>query len=568
MDPARSAAPEAMSGGATATDQVVAFQCNICGAPCTSQLSGLEREARTCNACGSTVRWRAVVYLLSLELLGRGVPLPEFPENPNVRGVGLSDWEGYAIPLAEKLGYTNTFYHQEPYPNITADAPLLEGVNDFVIASDVFEHLPPPVDVAFRNVAKLLKSDGFIVFTAPYGLDAETIEYFPELWKYDLSERGGSSVLRNVTRDGRVQEFTDLVFHGGGGSTLEMRIFSEEAIIRELRGAGFGNVQVLRDAVPEYGIYWKFPFSLPITARKQGGPDGVQHVVAPQSQAPAVRLSGDPVANPRQTISPISRLDIAAMRERGLAFSAELEQKKATLDVDFDWYPYSTLNNLVVLDQLLTGDRRRFGELIREGPVLDIGTADGDLAFFLDTLGVSVHAIDHAPTNFNGLQAARRLKDELSSSVEIYDTDLDAQWELPEEHYRFVFFLGTLYHLKNPYYALELLARAVDYCALSTRVARFSPAKDVDFSHQPIAYLLDAYEANNDPTNFWIFSEFGLRRLISRTGWEIEDYQTFGNTVSSDPASSEGDERVFCLLRSRRALSSDHGLGDSGLDSG
>jgi tRNA (mo5U34)-methyltransferase len=551
--------PITVSG--TLSDEAVAFQCNICGARSVSQLSDLDREARSCSACGSTVRWRAVVYLLSLELFGKGIPLAEFPEAPNVRGVGLSDWEGYAIPLAQRLSYTNTFYHQEPYLDMTVGDPSLEGVNDFVIASDVFEHLPPPVGVAFRNLAKLLKSDGFVVFTAPYSLDADTVEHFPELWTYELSERGENCVLRNVTRDGRIQEFTDLIFHGGAGSTLEMRIFSEEAIIRELRTAGFDDVRVFQDAVPEYGIHWKFPFSLPIVARTKGSGNEPAAAIR-QVQKPRVDVFEAPVTERQDYPSPVSALDIATMRDQGLAFASELDKKKAMLDVDFGWYPYSTLNNLVILEQLLTGERRRFGDLIRQGPVLDIGTADGDLAFFLDTLGVSVHAIDHAPTNFNGLRGARRLKDELSSSIEIYDTDLDAQWELPEKHYDFVFFLGTLYHLKNPYYALEALAGVANYCALSTRVARFNPARDVDFSRQPIAYLLEPYEANNDPTNYWIFSELGLQRMISRTGWEIDDYRTFGNTADSDPATSEGDERAFCLLRSRGALRSNEGVGD------
>jgi len=67
-----------------------------------------------------------------------------------------------------------------------------------------------------------------------------------------------------------------------------------------------------------------------------------------------------------------------------------------------------------------------------------------------------------------------------------------------------------------------------------------------------VAYLLDAREANNDPTNHWIFSDGGLRRLLRKTGWEICDYGTAGNRVDSDPVTWQGDERAFCLLKSRK----------------
>lgn len=66
-----------------------------------------------------------------------------------------------------------------------------------------------------------------------------------------------------------------------------------------------------------------------------------------------------------------------------------------------------------------------------------------------------------------------------------------------------------------------------------------------------MAYLLDERESNNDSTNYWIFSDAGFRRILKRTGWEIRDYITVGNTANSDPATQEGDERAFCLAESR-----------------
>lgn len=216
------------------------------------------------------------------------------------------------------------------------------------------------------------------------------------------------------------------------------------------------------------------------------------------------------------------------------------------------WYPYSTLRNVAVLEELCSKAHFNFLELCRGtyGKVADIGTADGDLAFFLEKLGLSVDAIDNEYTNFNRLDGARNLKRALKSSVGILSLDLNSQFTLPAQKYDAIFFLGTLYHLKNPFFLLESLARITKYCFLSTRIARQTADGSLLASH-PVAYLLDPRECNNDDTNFWIFSDQGLKRLIDRTGWNLLSYLTIGDTVGSTPADPERDERAFCLLEKR-----------------
>ena len=77
--------------------------------------------------------------------------------------------------------------------------------------------------------------------------------------------------------------------------------------------------------------------------------------------------------------------------------------------------------------------------------------------------------------------------------------------------------LGVLYHLRNPFYALEELASRASYCLLSTRVARRFPDGSVMPGGVPLAYLLGERELNADETNYFIFSEPGLRTLLQRT---------------------------------------------------
>jgi hypothetical protein len=98
---------------------------------------------------------------------------------------------------------------------------------------------------------------------------------------------------------------------------------------------------------------------------------------------------------------------------------------------------------------------------------------------------------------------------------------------------------------------LEKLAALARYCFLSTRIARQTD-NGQQISQGPITYLLGPNECNNDSTNFWIFSEEGLKRLINRTGWSILSYLSIGATANSTPADPERDERAFCLLRSER----------------
>src|SRR5262249_62318093 len=89
----------------------VAFACNICGT--WNEVEHFATEPATCS-CGSNVRLRALIHLLSIELFGQSIPLPEFPRMKSIRGLGMSDKECYARLLAEKFDYTNTFYDREP----------------------------------------------------------------------------------------------------------------------------------------------------------------------------------------------------------------------------------------------------------------------------------------------------------------------------------------------------------------------------------------------------------------------------------------------------------------------
>jgi len=236
---------------------------------------------------------------------------------------------------------------------------------------------------------------------------------------------------------------------------------------------------------------------------------------------------------------------------KGLRFRRKFEEaKRLAAARDFEWYPYDCFANLFYVQHLLHDAGLTLAETIGGEPVLDIGAADGALSFFLESLGHQVEAWDHSGTNRNRMRGLRRLAEVMGSRVEIRDADLDGRFEIAGEH-GLALFLGTLYHLKNPFYALETLAGHARYCLLSTRVARWSPGGKLRLDDLPVAYLLGAAELNADTTNYWIFSPAGLARLAQRSGWQVRAAVRSGSP-QSDPQTQEGDERMFLLLRSDR----------------
>jgi hypothetical protein len=234
---------------------------------------------------------------------------------------------------------------------------------------------------------------------------------------------------------------------------------------------------------------------------------------------------------------------------KGLRFRSKFEEVKRSIVLpDFEWYPYDCFANLFYIQQLAHEADLPMPELIGNQRVLDVGAADGALSFFFESLGNTVHACDYSGSNINRMQAIRLLASQLHSSIEISDVNLDSNFAI-EGEYGLALFLGILYHLKNPFYVLESLSRHSRYCLLSTRVARFSPDRQLCLNNLPLAQLLDAGDCNSDATNYWIFTPAGLERLVRRCGWTVCSSACTGASVS-DPRTQTGDERMFMLLSS------------------
>jgi SAM-dependent methyltransferase len=234
-------------------------------------MAGIEtfdRETPNCRNCHSTVRYRSLIHNLSLALFQTSIVLPDFPKKKGIKGVGMSDWDGFAPLLAQKLDYTTTYFDRQPRLDLTHPTEAQRGLYDFVLCSEVLEHVAPPVDRAFTGLFDLLKPGGVLLLTVPCQINEKTIEHFPNLYEYSVTRLGGSHVLVNRTKAGAYEVFDKLRFHGGIGATLEMRIFGDLDLPANLAAGGFEQITMLGENYLPHGIIWRERWSLPISARK------------------------------------------------------------------------------------------------------------------------------------------------------------------------------------------------------------------------------------------------------------------------------------------------------------
>lgn len=247
-------------------DQAVSFTCNVCGL--RNQAAAFRSEPATCS-CGSNVRVRALIYLLSMELFGRSLAAADFPRLKSIRGLGMTDKPGYAVILEDKFDYTNTYYDREPRFDFTEAHPELYGSYDFILSADVLEHIAPPVERAMAEIASFLKPNGFLAATVPCTPDEVMREHFPQLGEYRVIRLGKREVLVNRRPDGSLEAREDLVFHEGPGEVLEMRQFGLGGLREKLVQAGFRDAFFLLEDLPEAGILFDRDVSQPLIARKE-----------------------------------------------------------------------------------------------------------------------------------------------------------------------------------------------------------------------------------------------------------------------------------------------------------
>ena len=137
-----------------------------------------------------------------------------------------------------------------------------------MISADVLEHITPPVERSLETVYRLLNATGFFVITIFCNPEDKMREHYPELHDFRIVRLADSEVIINRRRDGKLELYENPVFHGGPGSTLEMREFGISHLKASLLSAGFSWVRFLCDDVPEFGILFDHDVSQPALAVK------------------------------------------------------------------------------------------------------------------------------------------------------------------------------------------------------------------------------------------------------------------------------------------------------------
>ena len=246
------------------------FWCNITGNP--FDLDDSEKHREGGSRFGFNCRFRAICYVFCKLFYGHCKIMKQLEKNKNIKGIGMSD-SGWANIFKDKFNYINTYYHTSPYLDIYNNEHVKTYTDlDFIISSDVFEHINPfpSVQTAFDNLYSMLKCEGVLIFSVPFTY-GEHKEHFPNLYDYKIEKKNnGDYILHNITIDNKIETFNNLCFHGGPGSVLEMRVFSQKSIISFLEKSGFIDIifYEITEDMKKYGIFWENNSSLLISAKK------------------------------------------------------------------------------------------------------------------------------------------------------------------------------------------------------------------------------------------------------------------------------------------------------------
>jgi tRNA (mo5U34)-methyltransferase len=162
--------------------------------------------------------------------------------------------------------------------------------------------------------------------------------------------------------------------------------------------------------------------------------------------------------------------------------------------------------------------------------VLDIGCNAGFYSLKLGARGARVTGIEHNP---HYLEQARFAASVLDVDIEyrlldVYDVDRLGQ------QFDYVLFMGVLYHLRHPLYALDKVARLPRRRLVFQSMLRGSPdtapiEPDYPITERaifedprfPAMYFIENRYAG-DPTNWWIPNVAGIEAMLRSSGLRIE----------------------------------------------
>jgi len=215
------------------------WTCVICATENEETAGPVNREGVRCDRCRSTWRVRATAVGLLHARQAPLRPLRDLAPNWGSRGIGCSDDPVLAAAFSAQFDYLNTYLHRAPKVDLCEPPAALRGQLDFIVCSDVLEHVPPVPERALAGMVSLLGLAGVAVLSVPMSMQGATREFYPGMVSY--STRPDRSIDW-VDHAGNQHHDPNPEYHGGAGRTLAFRLWSRMGIEESLRSVGFTEV--------------------------------------------------------------------------------------------------------------------------------------------------------------------------------------------------------------------------------------------------------------------------------------------------------------------------------------
>jgi SAM-dependent methyltransferase len=196
------------------------------------------REKSNCMNCGSTWRARAVALNVLIQLGYPPQSYPEIKSDWSRVGLGISDDVAIASVIPTKFLYSNTYYDAFPSLDIRKIPKTALYGFEFVICSDVLEHIDVKLADAVKGVSRLLKPNGFAVLSVPVVKNSRRNEFYPKLSTFKIE--GGKVFWEDTEGSFHIDRKPE--FHGGRGQNLAFREFTEMGFEGLLLKNGFQTV--------------------------------------------------------------------------------------------------------------------------------------------------------------------------------------------------------------------------------------------------------------------------------------------------------------------------------------
>eukprot|EP00121_Abeoforma_whisleri_P002630 Awhi_evm1s2366 len=259
---ARSYADQALQ---TAGRFVKEFKCLICGEHThTKDFQANFRESCGCARCGATLRHRkysaTLVRTFNKKLGTNFLTLPEAVQSPALSNQHIFNTETTGI-IDQHLRSCQNYVHSEFLGVTHQSGEVVGGILhqnlmetsyaddtfDFVLTSEVFEHIPFPY-TAFQEIYRILKPGGYHVMSVPHVLALKKDRILASLDK----ETGEITYHQPPQYHG---EPNPLAEGGSSKGILCYTVFGQE-MIKRLHAMGF-EVEVEHIYDEQYGLFTK-----------------------------------------------------------------------------------------------------------------------------------------------------------------------------------------------------------------------------------------------------------------------------------------------------------------------